>query len=133
MNTKSNAITRDTEAGRRDNRLLGWLVSYGLDQRGAAFEIRAGRTIITAGPAQGTHTISVQDETISSPHAAINAVSRDHVVLLQDIFSEFGTFITRSGERDESPVEGPVVLRHGDWVHIGETVRFQVCLIDGGH
>ena len=132
MNTKSNAVTHETELSRRDNRLMGWLVSYGLDQRGAAFEIRAGRTIITAGARDGAHTISVRDETISTPHAAINAVARDHVVLLQDIFSEFGTFITRRGERDEIPVEGPMVLHHGDWVHLGETVRFQVCLIDGG-
>ena len=139
-NSKVIPVPRETESSRRSNRLLGWLVSFGIDQRGAAFEIRAGRTILTAGTAAGIaagtgsegHTITVRDETVSTPHAAINAVARDQVVLIQDIFSDYGTFITRAGERDESPVEGPVVLRHGDWIHIGETIRFQVCLIDGG-
>lgn len=132
MSSTSNVARRDPLAERKENRLVGWLVSYGLDAQGAAFEIRAGRTMITAGKSDGVHTISVLDETVSTPHAAINAVVRDQVVLVQDIFSECGTFITRSGERDEVPVEGPVVLNHGDWLHIGETVRFQVCLIDGG-
>ena len=132
MSTTSNAISANTTTSRKDNRLLGWLVSYGLDAKGAAFEIRAGRSLITAEKSGDKHTIAVREETISTPHAAINAVSRDHVVLLQDIFSDYGTFITRAGEREEIPVEGPVALEHGDWVRIGETVRFQVCLIDGG-
>ncbi len=132
MSGTSNVAHREPMAERKDNRLVGWLVSYGIDARGAAFELRAGRTLITAGKSDGAHTITVSDETVSTPHAAINAVVRDNVVLVQDIFSECGTFITRSGERDEVPVEGPVVLHHGDWLHIGETVRFQVCLIDGG-
>lgn len=132
MNNASNAASRDPLSNRKTNRLVGWLVSYGMDAHGAAFEIREGRTLITAGKSEGDHTISIREETVSTPHAAINAVVRDNVVLVQDIFSDCGTFITRNGERDDVPVEGPIVLQHGDWLHIGETVRFQVCLIDGG-
>lgn len=132
MREKSTAFATTPERDRRDNRLLGWLVSYGLDAQGAAFEIRAGRSLLTARSLGDKREILVAEETISAPHAAINAISRDDVVLLQDIFSDYGTFISRAGQREESPVEGAVVLHHGDWIRVGETVRFQVCLIDGG-
>jgi hypothetical protein len=132
MSHRSSAVSTGAETERRNNRLLGWLVSYGLDAQGASFEIRAGRSLLTTRPLGDSREIVVAEESISAPHAALNAVSRDDIVLIQDIFSDYGTFITRSGEREENPVEGAVVLHHGDWIRFGETVRFQVCLIDGG-
>ncbi len=110
--------------------LMGWLVSYGLDERGVSFELRTGRSFVTADRAASGRTVTIADRTVSSPHAAI-LVSREQPVLLQDVFSEQGTFLMRSGAGDEVRVTGPVELGHGDWVRFGKTVRFQVCLVNG--
>ena len=114
-----------------NSRLVGWLVSYGLDSLGAAYEIRAGRLLISSTPASDVRTISVAESSVSAPHVAVSA-SAAHQVLIQDIFSAHGTFITKSGADKEQRVTGPTPLHHGDWLRIGDKMRFQVCLIDMG-
>lgn len=126
-----------TEAEIQTGRLVGWLVSYGLDTRGLAVEIRTGRSLITSeNGVQGS--IHVSDNTISMPHAALHASPR-HKVVLQDIFSEYGTYLLRSSKSAakgaevtgaEISVTGPTELAHGDWIRFGEKTRFQVCIID---
>ncbi|NDC38140.1 MAG: FHA domain-containing protein [Proteobacteria bacterium] len=113
------------------SRLIGWLISYELDSRGAAYEIRAGRLIVGSAPAADMRTISVSERSVSSPHLAVSATPK-HQVVIQDIFSEHGTYITRIGEEKEQRISGPTPLHHGDWLRIGEKMRFQVCLIDMG-
>jgi hypothetical protein len=113
------------------SRLVGWLVSYGLDSQGASYEIRAGRLFVSSAPAGDVRTISVSENTVSSPHLAVSA-SPKHQVLIQDIFSEHGTYLTKAGSDKEQKVSGPTLLSHGDWVRIGERTRFQVCLIETG-
>lgn len=117
-------------AGNGDNRLIGWLISYASDDKGMAYELRSGRYLLTSREGGDSRTISVQDETVSAPHVAMSA-SNKHVLLVQDIFSEHGTFICKSDSGQEVPVTGPVAIGHGDWLRIGEKTRFQVCLIDG--
>ena len=114
-----------------NSRLVGWLVSYGIDTLGAAYEIRAGRLLITSTPSSDLRTIAVTERSVSSPHMAVNATPK-HRVVIQDIFSEHGTFITKNGDEQEQRVSGPTPLDHGDRLRIGETMRFQVCLIDMG-
>jgi hypothetical protein len=114
----------------KSNRLVGWLVSYGLSDLGAAYEIRAGRTFVSTKDGAGDRTIQLDDSSIASPHLAIRATQK-HRVKVQDIFSDRGTFVRRSDSHDEQKIEGPVEVGHGDWIRIGDSVRFQVCLIDG--
>lgn len=113
-----------------DNRLIGWLISYAMSDKGVSYELRSGRYLVTSKDGMDERTISVHDDTVSAPHVAMSA-SNKHVLLVQDIFSEHGTYICKSDSGQEVPVTGPVVLSHGDWLRIGEKTRFQVCLIDG--
>jgi hypothetical protein len=110
-------------------RLIGWLVSYGLDENGKAFEIRSGRTLITSEKGHGFQ-ISLNDETVSAPHAAVKA-SVSHKLVAADIFSKYGTYYQASSESEEQQISAPVELKHGDWIRIGQNLRLQVCLIDG--
>lgn len=112
------------------SRLIGWLVSYAQDAKGKAFEIRAGRSLISADKIGNNKLVLVSHPSISSPHAALSASPR-HRLMLQDVFSEHGTFLTRSNAEKEVPVNGPIEVEHGDWLRIGSETRFQVCMIDG--
>lgn len=116
----------------RSNRLVGWLVSYQNDERGIYHEIRAGRFFIGQGRIDGERSIPLNGEQIGKVHAALHAAS-NREVKLQDIFSDGGTYVTRSGSREEFAVEGHASLEHGDWIRFGDNVRFQVCLINGGN
>lgn len=111
------------------NRLIGWLVSYEEDEFGSAHEIRLGRTLISAENGIQARCITIPNGELSSPHSAVNATAK-HRVFIQDIFSEQGTYVTRSSKEESESVEGPVELRHGDWLKFGEGHRFQLCLID---
>ncbi len=113
-----------------EGRLVGWLVSYGLGEEGVSYEIRSGRSLISSEDVEANTTVVVKEGTISSPHLALKA-SEEHEVLVQDIFSGSGSYLIRNGESDETPIEGPVSLEHGDWIRVGDNTRFQVCLIDG--
>ena len=124
MNVRDNA-----RPGTQNGRLIGWLVSYALDSKGRPFELRTGRHFISAGQAQLDRVIAVSEQTVSTPHMAINALPK-HKIIVQDIFSEYGTFITKSGSNQETAVSGPVEIGHGDWLRVGKNMRFQVCLID---
>ena len=123
-------MNQDNKNRARENRLVGWLVSYEMDAKGRAFEIRAGRSMLSSENAQDKRVISVREQTVSSPHAALSASTR-HKVMIQDIFSEFGTFLSRGNSSKEVEVNAPTELEHGDWLRIGERTRLQVCLIDG--
>ncbi len=138
-------MTRDSNAARdihiaeasQPRRLVGWLVSYGLDSDGAAFEIRTGRAFIGAAivpsdrnAATGANGIVLKDDTVSSVHVAVLADAK-HQIFIQDIFSDHGTFITKAASEDETKVNGVVQLEHGDWIRVGENIRFQVCIING--
>lgn len=112
------------------NRLVGWLVSYGMDVDGFAYELRSGRTFVGSNNQNGMRLLTLEDRSVSAPHLAVKATAK-HRVLIQDIFSEHGSFITREGKSKEELLSGPTELRHGDWIRLGKSARFQVCLIDG--
>ena len=112
------------------NRLVGWLISYQMDEKGKAFEIRSGRTLIGPQGANNGRLITVDSAELSSPHLAMKA-SNKHTIVVQDIFSDEGSFVLRSGSNEEKQVDGPIELKHGDWLRVGAKTRFQLCLIDG--
>jgi pSer/pThr/pTyr-binding forkhead associated (FHA) protein len=111
------------------SRLIGWLVSYAMDEMGKAFEIRSGRTLISAGDGKGP-VIRLESKGISNPHLAMKGTT-DHSLVAQDIFSEHGSYLSRSNNKGEEAIEGPVELQHGDWIRVGPDTRFQLCLIEG--
>ena len=127
---------QDTQSPRESSeqsprsRLIGWLVSYADDSRGAAHEIRSGRSFISSDELPNTRIITIAERDISSPHLALNASPR-HRVMVQDIFSESGSYLIRGRSGDEIAVRGPTEIEHGDWIRVGAHTRFQVCLIDG--
>ncbi len=111
------------------SKLVGWLVTYAGAEMGKSYEIRVGRSIIS-NKSGDNPLLLINTSDVNAPHAALKA-SLDHKVMLQDIFSDYGTFVTNLAG-SEIQVTSPVQLEHGDWLRIGERARFQVCLIDGG-
>lgn len=109
------------------NQLVGWLVSFDEDPEGASIELRSGRLLIAKSKIF-ENAIQLVAEDISTPHAAIKA-SPSNQVLIQDIFSTTGTYLTKFGSDQESKVEGPVEISNGDRIRFGKKTRFQVCLI----
>ena len=118
---KNNSATQE--------RLVGWLVSYALNEMGYYYEIRSGRSLITSERAESIRLLTLEEDSVSAPHAALRATPK-HKVMIQDIFSESGTYITKTDNK-EIPINGPMKLEHGDWIRVGKNSRFQVCLIDG--
>jgi hypothetical protein len=116
---------------RPSNKLIGWLVSYQSNDRGSYYELRAGRSFIGSGVIQNERLINLDPKESNTAHAVLNASPEYHVVV-QDIFSDSGTFVTKSSSGEEIAVSSPVELEHGDWLRVGEMLKFQVCLIHGG-
>lgn len=128
--TMAKGKKQSSQKSKNQDRLIGWLVSYGLDKRGFNFEIRSGRTFISPEESDGLRTLALTDKSLSKVHIVLNA-DNQHNLLAQDIFSESGSYLTRNGQNSEEQIEGPVSLSHGDWLRVGDKTRFQVCLIDG--
>ena len=106
-----------------------------MDEMGKAFEIREGRTLISArdegkGVKGQSPSITLEARDLSSPHLAMRGTKR-HQLFAQDVFSEQGSFLSKADDNKEVPIEGPTELSHGDWIRLGGETRFQVCLIEG--
>ena len=114
----------------KSQRLIGFLISYADDKAGRHHELRVGRTLIGDGEANVDRTLGLSDDTISAPHLALNA-RESHELIVQDIFSDHGTYLLKSGTDNEIRLSGPTPVNHGDWIRVGKHRRFQVCLIDG--
>ncbi len=117
---------------KKSHKLVGWLVTYQENQRGAYYELREGRSFIANGYVSGERVIPLSDSKLSNPHSVIFASPQQRVEI-QDVFSDSGTYVRRSGSSDEIMVSGPTQLEHGDWLRIGEQTKFQLCLINGSH
>lgn len=112
----------------RPGRLFGWLVSFESPD-GRAIELREGKFFVTATSIRGTDLV-VEDPSISTPHALMS-VSADNGLMIQDLMSDRGIFV-RSGDRGQYQREdGPIEVRHGDWVRFGD-VEFLVTVVPSG-
>lgn len=114
-------------------KLIGWLVSYAGNAQGQAHELRTGRFIVSSPAGQAGNAeerlIAIEEQSVSAPHAAMNALP-NHKLVVQDIFSQHGSYLTKANSAQETPITGPVEVGHGDWIRLGERTRFQVCLVD---
>jgi len=108
------------ENTRPNRKLVGWLVSYTLDELGMDFRLYEGKNVI--GSDVSSDIAVLQDKSVSGKHATI--LYRNNKFLLRDELSTNGTFL--NGEIVE--VETPV-LQDGDIIKVGNTVfKFRTAL-----
>ena len=111
-----NAETPRIDPGEIPGRLVGWLVSYA-DPDGTAFELREGRFFIVRDRLRESDVV-FDESGISTPHALMK-ISAAKGVYIQDLMSETGTFIRRSGGESYQREDEPCKLAHGDWIRLG--------------
>lgn len=108
--------------------VIGFLVSYDVDENGTIFELRSGRLIVSNTTAGEGNCLVIHDETVSPMHAIIR-VATDCTIQVLDQLSEFGTKIIRLGDETEEELSGEKsMLGHGDILMFGER-SFHVCTI----
>jgi hypothetical protein len=103
----------------------GELVSYVDDPRGSAIELRSGRFFLGSRQLRASDVI-IPHESVSAPHCLVKADRRG--VELQDLMSEEGTFVKKSGQADFEQIEESVTLSNGDRIRMG-SYELLVCLL----
>lgn len=108
----------ETETGkiektyRSTRKLVGWLVSYTLDDMGVDYKLYEGRNIIGR---DNDCNITVNDKMVSGKHAVI--LFRAEKYSISDQQSSHGTFV------NEEDIElAPHYIKDGDIIRIGETI-----------
>lgn len=102
-------VVEDTRGYRK---LVGWLVSYSMDDMGVDFRLYEGRNAIGRDPGCA---IAVKDPSASAFHAMI--LYRSGRYSITDQQSTTGTFVN-----DEDIELEPRYLKDGDVIRIGQTV-----------
>lgn len=116
--SKTMIIDDPTDAGfgggevRSSRKLVGWLVSYTINEMGVDFKLFEGRNIIGRDL---DCQISVNDGTVSGKHAVL--LYREGGYFIQDSLSTSGTRVNGS---DTGVVAVP--LKDGDEIKVGKTV-----------
>ncbi len=108
-----------------DGKLMGWLVNYSTNGKGASFELRVGRRFI-GRQALRSDDIIIQDSALSTPHSLIQVEGGQ--VFLQDLMSENGTFVKNSGSSEFVRKDTSTRLVHGDIIRLG-SYELIVCLV----
>lgn len=104
----------DDEVKTRANRkLVGWLVSYTIDEMGIDFKLYEGKNSI--GSSSDNDITVFQDKSISGKHATI--LFRNGKFKLKDEFSTNGTYLNDEIVEDETPV-----LKDNDIIKVGNTI-----------
>lgn len=107
------------KSGRYGRKLVGWLVTYSIDELGMDFKLYEGRNIIGRDVDCG---IIVNDGRMSGKHAVL--LYRANKYSLTDSQSSHGTFV--NGEDIELE---PRYLKDGDVIQMGNTVfKFRTAL-----
>jgi len=105
---------------RPTRKLVGWLVSYTLDEMGYDYRLYEGKNVIGSKP--GNEVSIIQDNSVSGIHATI--LFRNNKFLLRDEFSTNGTFLNDKIVEEDTPV-----LKDGDIIKVGNTVfKFKVAV-----
>ncbi|MCC6933395.1 MAG: FHA domain-containing protein [Deltaproteobacteria bacterium] len=125
FNQTTNEAPRSVKA-KTEGRLIGWLVTYLSDFRGAPIEIREGRFFIGGAKLRDTDLV-LADESLSVPHCLVKAEGKDGLVM-QDLMSEKGTFIKRQGASAYEAITMPTVIEHGDWIKFGD-YELMACIV----
>ncbi len=100
------------QGGRTTRKLVGWLVSYTLDNMGVDFKLYEGRNIIGRDM---ECNITVNDNMVSAKHAVI--LFRAGKYSITDQQSSHGTFVNNNDIDLE-----PCYLQDGDEIRMGKTV-----------
>jgi len=98
---------------RPTRKLVGWLVSYTLDEMGYDYRLYEGKNVIGSKP--GNEVSLIQDNSVSGVHATI--LYRNKKFLLRDEFSTNGTFLNNKIVEEETPI-----LKDGDIIKVGNTI-----------
>ena len=114
------SVQKDPESGafqviedtRGFRRMVGWLVSYTINEMGVDFKLFEGRNMIGRDP---SCAVCIKDPAASSRHAVILFRSGRYSIMDQQ--STTGTFVN-----DEDIELDPCYLQDGDLVRIGQTV-----------
>lgn len=97
---------------RSRRKLVGWLVSYTLDEMGTDFRLYEGRNVIGR---KVDCQITISDNTVSGQHAVV--LFRNGKFSVTDMQSSQGTFVN-----DEDIELDPRYLNDGDTIRIGRTL-----------
>ncbi|MFN8391711.1 MAG: FHA domain-containing protein [Bdellovibrionota bacterium] len=115
----------EEQVSRSKGDLIGWLVNFSADSRGGGTELRGGKFFVGRQQLR-EHDLILTDPSISTPHCIVT-VSAEGVVV-QDVMSERGTHLKKSGTDAYVPIGNPVSVEHGDWLKLGE-YEVLVCLV----
>ena len=108
------------KVNRPTRKLVGWLVSYTLDEMGLDYRLFEGKNVI--GSNVDCEVSVIQDKSVSGKHATI--LYRNNKFLLRDEFSTNGTFLNGEIVEENTPV-----LKDGDIIKVGNTVfKFKVAV-----
>ena len=111
-----------------DAPLVGFLVSYDHNPRGAYVELRAGRLMVSNQREASGSCLVIPHASISPMHA-IMRVAAGGVLQVLDQLSESGTRVVHAGSEGEEFLSGEKAnLGHGDVIYFGER-KFHVCLV----
>lgn len=113
----------------KESPVVGFLVSYDVNENGEFIPLRVGRLIITSeASTNGGNYFLIKDESVSPMHAILRIGASGEVQVL-DQLSEFGTKIKHlSGEEDQLSGEKGS-LHHGDIVSFGNRT-YNVCIVE---
>ena len=114
------SVRKDPDSGefhviedtRNFRKLVGWLVSYTIDEMGVEFRLFEGRNMIGRDP---SCAVCIKDPAASSNHAMLLYRSGRYSIMDQQ--STTGTFVN-----DQDIELDPHYLRDGDLIRIGQTV-----------
>jgi len=105
---------------RPTRKLVGWLVSYTLDDMGYDFRIYEGKNVIGSNP--GNEVSVLQDNSVSGKHATL--LFRNNKFLLRDEFSTNGTYLNDIIVEKETPE-----IKDGDIIKVGNTIfKFKIAI-----
>lgn len=100
-----------TSAQKLGRKLVGWLVSFTIEENGLDFRIYEGRNIIGSDPA--CDIVVTGDPSVSGKHLTV--LHRMGHFKFRDEFSTNGTFVNDVFEEEGN-------LKDGDMIRIGETI-----------
>lgn len=105
---------------RPTRKLVGWLVSYTLDEMGLDYRLFEGKNVI--GSNVDCEVSVIQDKSVSGRHATI--LFRNNKFLLRDEFSTNGTFLNDVIVEENTPE-----IKDGDILRVGNTIfKFKVAV-----
>ena len=112
--------------GKEEGFLIGWFVFNLEDNKRESVEIRSGKYFLGQQALRESDLV-IPHSSLSSPHCLMAASFSDGVKI-QDIMSENGTYLRRSGSDEFIQMKGSFIPMHGDVIKFGSCEAI-LCLI----